>query len=356
MKQQIITTKRLFQVLDKRQFSEYVRELAWSPFGDRLAVISAAGELALWQKKQLDFLQLESDFSLDCVGFSADGQWLAAGGQEGKIQIWRLAEHSQTFELIATLDGGTAWIDSLLWHPQSNLLAFAVNRELKIWDALTQEILLNLDFEVSSIFNLAWHPQGNFLAASGHGGVKVWHSDNWQQEPYQLEVPGASLDCSWSFDGKYLASGNLDRTISLLHWDNPPPWLMQGFPSKVSQVAWSNQIDKPLLAASCQEGIIIWQFNHQSKNWQSYVLQHQKMVQAIAFAPNSALLASAGDDGQLQIWQQGKKLIQTLKGNSGFSCLAWHPNGQYLAAGAQDGTFTIWQVASASKGFGNNSK
>ncbi len=357
MKQKTITTKRLFKLLDKEQFSEYIRGLAWSPLGDRLAIISAGGELALWQKKNLDFLQLEGNYSWDSVGFSADGQWLATGGQEGKIQIWRLAEHSQTFELIATLDGGSAWIDSLAWNPQRNLLAFAVNREIKIWNANTKEILSSLDFEASSVFSLAWHPQGNFFAASGHGGVKVWQIDNPKQEPYQLKVPGASLDCSWSSNGKYLASGNLDRTISLLHWENPPPWLMQGFPGKVSQVTWSNQADKPLLAASCQEGITIWQFDHQVKNWQSHVLQHQKMVQEIAFFPNSSLLASAGDDGQVQIWQQGKKLMQTLKGNSGFSCLAWHPTGKYLAAGAQNGALTIWQSALASKkGFGNNYK
>ena len=169
-------------------------------------------------------------------------------------------------------------------------------------------------------------------------------------------MPGASIDCSWSLDGKYLASGNLDRTVSLLRWDTPPPWLMQGFPGKVSQVAWSNQTDPPLLAASCQEGVTIWQFDHHRKNWGSHVLHHQKVIQAIAFSPHSSLLASTGDDGQVQIWQKGENLLQTLKGNSGFSCLAWHPNGTSLAAGAQDGTLTIWQSTVASKGFGNNRK
>ncbi len=67
-------------------------------------------------------------------------------------------------------------------------------------------------------------------------------------------------------------------------------------------------------------------------------------------------MASAGDDGYIQLWQQGKKLMQTLTRNSGFSCLAWHPKGQYLAAGGQDGTLTIWQATLASKGFGRSSK
>ena len=341
-------------MLDRQQFSEYIRGLAWSADGDRLAIISAGGELALWKKGNINFLQLESNYSLDCVNFSADGQWLATGGQEGKVRIWRLAANSQTFELISTLDNGTAWIDSLTWNPQGNFLAFAVNREIKIWDANTKKISISLNFEASSVFSLAWHPQGNLLAASGHGSVKVWHSSNWKHNPYKLEVPGASLDCAWSSDGEYLASGNLDRTISLLHWDHPPPWLMQGFPGKVSQVTWLNNQNKNLLAASCQEGITIWHFDRQSKNWRSHVLQHQKMVQAIAFAPNSSLLASAGDDSCIQLWQQGKKLIQTLKGVTGFSCLAWHPTGKYLAAGGQDGELTIWQPSLFSKGFGNN--
>ena len=352
MQSQPKTRDHQLKIKDRKTFNEYIRSLAWSPQGDRLAIITAGGELALWQAGNLSLLQVNSNYSLDCLGFSADGQWLATGGQAGKIKIWRLVE--QTFVLFATLDFATAWLDSLTWHPCQNLLAFGVNRQIKILDAESKTIIANLDFEASSVFSLAWHPQGNLLAASGHGGVKVWHSHNWKKKPYQLEVPGASLDCAWSFDGKYLASGNLDRTISLLHWDNPPPWLMQGFPGKVSQVTWSQNNESTLLAASCQEGITIWHYNHQSKNWQNHILKHHQMVQAIAFAPNSSLLASAGDDSCIKLWQQGEKLIQTLKGVAGFSCLAWHPTGKHIAAGGQNGELTIWQRSLSGKGFGVN--
>lgn len=343
-------TKNRLALAAKHQFSEYLRDLAWSPDGERLAIISAGGDLALWQEGNLNLLQSGDNYSLDCVGFSADGQWLATGGQASKVEVWQLSPSARV-KLIATLPGGSAWIDSLAWHPQKNFLAFAVNRQIKIWDAERQEIIASLDFEASSVFSLAWHPQGHLLAASGHGGVKVWRSNDWTQKPYLLEVPGASLDCAWSFDGKYLASGNLDRTMSILHWDNPPPWLMQGFPGKVSQVAWSQNKDKPLLAAACQEGIVIWYFVSQAKKWQNYLLQHQQQVQAIAFAPNSFLLASAGDDGCVRLWQQ-EKLIQTLQSVSGFSCLAWHPTEKYLAAGGQNGDLTIWRRSEAGKGFG----
>ena len=341
-------TKQQFKLINKQQLSEYITDIAWSPDGTRLAVITAAGELAVWQEGKIDLLVSKSDYSLDCLAFSADGRWLAVAGQKGEVRIWQL--HKNKFESIATLNCEKAWIDSLCWNPRQNLLAFAVNRQIQIWDANTQKAIASVDFKNSSIFNLAWHPNGELLAASGHGGVKVWQSNNWTQKPNLLEVPGASLDCAWSSDGTYLASGNLDRTISLLHWENPPPWLMQGFPGKVSRVTWSQSIEKPLLAAACQEGISVWQYKQ--NKWHSYILQHDLTVKAIAFAPDSSFLASAGDDGYIRLWQ-GKKTIQSLnKVNNGFSCLAWHPQGNYLAAGGQNGELIIWQQSTSGKGFG----
>lgn len=336
-----ITTERRFKIKYQKTFAEYITGLIWSNTGDQLAIISAAGELALWQAGKTNWLrQAKRKYSLDCLSFSTDSQWLATGGQEGNVEIWQLPHIAAEPQFI--LDGGKAWIDCLAWNRLVNLLAFGVGRQVKIWDAKTQTIIANLDFKESSVFSLAWHPQGDLLAVSGHGGVKIWHRHKWHKQPDWLEVPGASLDCAWSADGNYLASGNLDRTISLLHWDNPPPWLMQGFPAKVTQVAWSPVA--PLLAATCQNAIVLWQFNASFKNWESYILEkHQKNIQAIAFAPHSYLLASASDDGYLYLWHKQGKISQSFNIQGKFTSLAWHPEGKYLAAGLNTGEVIIWQ-------------
>ncbi|MGK7935516.1 MAG: WD40 repeat domain-containing protein [Xenococcaceae cyanobacterium] len=346
--------QNLFQPKYQGMLNNYVKAIAWSLRKETLAAVTAAGEVALWQSGELILLQKPGEYSLDCLGFSADGQYLAVAGQNSQVKIWQLQESS--LKLVATIDNGKAWIDCMAWNPTQNILAFGVDRTIKIWHANSQEITVTLNFEASSVFSLAWHNQGELLAVSGHGGVKVWQQKNWQQAPYLLQVPGASLDCAWSADGNYLASGNLDKTISLLHWDNPPPWLMQGFPGKVSQVRWSDIRKKgsPLLASACQDGIIIWQLDSLDKSWQSYVLQkHQGFVKAIAFQPNSLLLASAGDDGYIYLWHSAKKVGQTLKGaNQGFASLAWHSTGKYLAAGGQQGELIIWSKSFNGKGFG----
>ena len=336
-----------FKLTSKEQLAEYITGLAWSDKA-ALAVITAGGELALWQDSKFELLVTADGYSLSCIGFSHDAQYLAVAGQKGEMQIWQDSK-AGSYELTTTNRTEKAWIDSLCWHPSKNILAYAVNRQIVIWDGDNQTEISKLDFAASSVFSLAWRPQGDLLAASGHGGVKIWQLEDLNQEPEMLEVPGASLDCAWSDDGSYLASGNLDRTVSVLHWDNPPPWLMQGFPGKVSQVAWSNRHQKNFLAAACQDGIAVWQ--KKDDDWHEYVLTHENAIKAIAF-DRDLLLASAGADNYVQLWK-GEKLVQSLKGaSSGFSYLAWHPQGEYLAAGGNDGELLIWQKSTSGKGFG----
>jgi WD40 repeat protein len=181
---------------------------------------------------------------------------------------------------------------------------------------------------------------------------------DWDAEPTLIAVPGASLSCAWSADGRYLGSGNLDRTLTVAEWEHPPPWLMQGFPGKVRQVAWSmspTPSGSPLIAAACVEGVTVWERGDKPKaGWQSTVLQHhQDRVNAIAFQPHSQMLASAGQDGRLVLWRNGRQLDQSLQPwREGIACLAWSPMGDRLLAGGQNGKIATWQVSRRAQGFG----
>ena len=340
--------KRLKLKLQRQdKLSDYVRAIAWSPNSEFLAACSSGGEVVLWQDSKV-FLQPGDGLSIDCLGFSPDGQFLAVGGQQG-IRIWQLQPGTTPPQgiLVKALDYGSAWIDQLAWSPVENILAIGVGREVHLWQAETDQSE-TLEFEASSVLGIAWHPQGKLLAASGHKYVKVW--DEEKAEPTRLDVPGASICAAWSKDGKYLASGNLDRTLAVLKWGSPPPWFMQGFPAKVSKVAWSEPLtatDAPLLAVVCSEGIAVWHREHPTEgNWQSQILAgHQGFVQAIAFQPGTFHLASAADDGSTRLWHQAKTLGQSLKGATGFSCLAWSSPGDRLAAGGQQGELLIWEQA-----------
>ncbi|MDJ0799950.1 MAG: WD40 repeat domain-containing protein [Calothrix sp. MO_167.B12] len=340
--------------------SDYVTAITWSDDGEILAVSSAIGEVKLWVEDELITLQSQTDKSVDGLAFSADGQFLAAGGQDGKVRVW----YTRSQKLIITLENAPTWVDKLAWCPQRNLLAFSLGRYVQIWDADSNELVVTLNFDNSSVLGLDWSHDGNYLAIAGYQGVKIWQLPQWDEDPYFFSVPSASLAVAWSKDGKYIASGNMDKTICVLETTfiadgkQAEPWLMHGFPGKIRHLAWSNittSKNEPLLASTSVEGVIVWEKQEdKSLGWGATVLEnHHDIVEAIAFAPHSLMLASAAADGCVCLWKKGKRLSQVLKGASGgFSCLAWHPQGDKLAAGGENGELLVWKQSLRGKGFG----
>ncbi|QLE52422.1 hypothetical protein FD724_21595 [Nostoc sp. C057] len=334
--------------------SDYVTAIAWSPQGKTLAATSAAGEVVLWNDGELTTLQAGNGKSVDCLAFSPDGKFLAVGGQDGQVKIW------QNTELIATLENAPAWVDKLAWNYTSNQLAFSLGRYVQVWDADTREIVVTLNFDNSSVLGIDWRIDGQYLAISGYKGVKIWHSQNWDEEPYNLDMTTVSVAMAWSPDGKLLASGNMDRSVTVLEWNNPDPWVMRGFPGKIRQLAWSEAMTKvgaPILASSSVEGIVVWEkLEDDTLGWEARVLtNHVGVINAIAFAPKSFLLASAAADGWLCLWNQAKEVSQIITGVSGgFSTLAWHPQGKLLAAGGEQGELVIWSKVLRGQGFGRS--
>ncbi|MDA0266655.1 MAG: WD40 repeat domain-containing protein [Cyanobacteria bacterium] len=341
----------------RHALTDYGTALAWSPDGTWLAAASAAGDVALHGLTDTVLTLRPADGqAMSALGFASSGQWLAAAGQGGNLTVWDMGTSRPAIAFTQSHAG--TWIDQLAWHPSQNHLAYGIGSQVQIWDVDQKTPLATLNFEKSSALHLAWHPAGDRLAVSGHGGVQVWATDNWSAEPTRVAVPGASLYSAWSPEGRYLSSGNLDRTLTVAEWDSPPPWLMQGFPGKVRQLAWSTPMTKsgaPLVAAACVEGVTVWERDRGSgQGWRSRVLQHHlERVNGIAFQPETLLLASAAQDGSIALWDQGKKLAQTLKfPNGGCSALAWHPIEPGFVVAGTEGDLVFWQQATRSKGFG----
>ncbi|VEP11936.1 WD40-like beta-propeller protein [Hyella patelloides LEGE 07179] len=351
--------KVLFKPQWRGNLAEYVTQVAWSPDG-LLAASSAAGEVVLWQNGSLVFLLPAGLASIDCLAFSADGKFLAAGGQDGKVRVWSILNSPLSqggLGGIYTLDNAPQWVDKLSWSPTCNQLAFSLGRYVQIWDADTQTVITTLPFTNSSILDLAWRPNGENLAIAGKGAVKVWNAHNWSDDPYLIDTPSASLVIAWSSDSKYIASGSLENIITVSKYGVPTPWVMRGFPGKISHLTWSQPLpnNAPLLAVSSRSGIAVWKKEAQDRDgWNARVLNlHDSKVRALAFHPHSLLLASAADDGCLCLWLKAKQVGQILKGaRDGFSCLTWDREGKHLAAGGHNGELIIWSESMRGQGFG----
>lgn len=343
---------------------DYVRAMVWSPTGQTLAIASAAGEVVLWTgtDQSLFYLQTAGQLAIDALGFSADGQFLAAGGQDGQVRIWEMTP--LTSKPLLAFNYAPAWVERLAWHPHRPLLAFSLGKYVQVWDLEQQVLVTTLNFASSSVLGLSWQWGGNGLGVAGYGGIKLWDSRDWDEDPYHLEIGSATIAIAWSPDDCYLAAGNMDRTITVIEWDADAvqsqrliPWVMRGFPGKVRHLAWSEGRHGRdfLLAAASSEGIVVWERHPDPTiGWSGRVLQHhQDVVQGIGFQPQTPLLASVAADG-LGLWQRANQLAcSRSEDGARLSALAWQPQGQWLATGGEGGELSIYGLTTTGQGFGS---
>jgi WD40 repeat protein len=79
-----------------------------------------------------------------------------------------------------------------------------------------------------------------------------------------------------------------------------------------------------------------------------FALQNSAPVSALAFSPDSKLLAAASRDGMVNLWDVGAgKVSGKIPSPAGVSSLAFMPNGEQIVSGELNGVVLVTQAGSA---------
>jgi WD40 repeat protein/serine/threonine protein kinase len=305
-----------------------------------LAFTAQSGGIRLWNvvvNREVAVLR-RPGANEQAVAFDADGRALASA-DAGSVTVWALA----TPEKLG-LAGHAGGVPGLAFSPNGRLLASAgKDRTVKIWDAAGGQVLRILSGFPDHAQAVTFSPDGRLLAAatwSGSKGVRVWEVASWEEQA-ALPSPGSTWSVAFSPNGRYLAVGGSDGVVL---WEVAAMRQVGRLPARnVRTLCFSG--DSSLLAWAGEDRTLeVWDVQGSARH-PFPVKRIGGAIQSLAFYPDGTHLTFHNSNAEVEVWdaRTGQRAFSL---GTGRSHIALSPDGRWCAA-----HHTLWDTRSRKRLF-----
>lgn len=229
--------------------------------------------------------------------------------------------------------------------------------------ATTKDMVAARERPAAPITAVAWHPAGQVAAVGVHDRLLLFDAAGNRLEP-GVSLQGRITVIRFDAAGRWLAvaHGEAGRqgVISLFVCSaegkllHPRPiYVLAGSTDALYALAFQPQ-GRLLAAAGYDRAVRLWQLPAaadvepikapQVIQPQHVLKDHSDAVYAITFHPQGYLLASGGADRSVKVWRvaDGQRLYTLSEMTDWVYTVAWHPDGKRLVAGGADRTLRLW--------------
>ncbi|MBT2230050.1 WD40 repeat domain-containing protein [Nonomuraea sp. NEAU-A123] len=278
------------------------------------------------------------------VAFSSDGGTLASTGRDGTVRLWDVASRTQIGK---PLTGHEETVYGVAFSPDGETLATGgYDRTVRLWSVNSHRLFHTLKGHTGTVVGVAFSPDGKTLASTSNDGtVRLWTtSTGWPLRTLRGHK-GAVNPVAFNRDGTLLTGGwdHLARA-----WD-----VRTGEQLGVPFTAHTNTVyglepspDGTLLATAGIDNTV-WIWDMRTHRPLRALPGHKGPVYGVAFSPDGAILATTGDDATVRLWDMTiDRPIRTLTGHSGVvSSVAFRKDSTMMASGSDDDTVRVWDTA-----------
>lgn len=310
---------------------EPIEALAIAPDDQTIASGGWGGTLRLWNRQTGETLReiATGARQIFCVAFSPDGRELIVGTNDapGYIQSY---DPRTGQRLPRVLNGHTDAVLSVTFSADgTHLLTTSYDYSARLWNLATGEsqVLRGHDWWV---WSGAFSPNGqHIVTASQDGTVLVWDRATGKAQPAFRGHQCPVYSVTYSPDGLRIASGGYDGRV--LVWN---PDSMKAFDFE--------RLQQPNSPASTTQEKIASTLPPDTRTFRG----HTGAVRSLHFTRDGRLLASAGNDNTIRVWNTSDgAALETLRGH-GSPVLAcnWTSDARQIVSGSQDRRAVVWSI------------